>query len=240
MSPTVFARATDAALRVATKYVNTTRRFFARTWRHRDYRIVESSGATEGAPAAGSADLIVDITTTGATLAANALKVHRGRRHPALAGQSRRIADGAVERNGARSGARHSLAHRRGRRSAHDARGARDVCRLTNRSCARPGELRRRRCATADGDSATFSCPAKTGRGARRLADRTWREERHERTARLRLPRRQCVVEQTCGAALGNSNVIPDAREARDRESRAKPKTRICSRFPVGPSVRRE
>ena len=39
-----------------------------------DYRIVESSGATEGAPAAGSADLIVDITTTGATLKANALK----------------------------------------------------------------------------------------------------------------------------------------------------------------------
>jgi ATP phosphoribosyltransferase len=60
-------------LRVATKYVHTTRRFFAR---HAigDYRIVESSGATEGAPAAGSADLIVDITTTGATLVANALK----------------------------------------------------------------------------------------------------------------------------------------------------------------------
>jgi ATP phosphoribosyltransferase len=60
-------------LRVATKYVNTTRRFFARHGVG-DYRIVESSGATEGAPAAGSADLIVDITTTGATLAANALK----------------------------------------------------------------------------------------------------------------------------------------------------------------------
>lgn len=61
-------------LRVATKYLNTTRRFFAQ---HNvgDYRIVESSGATEGAPAAGSADLIVDITTTGATLAANALKI---------------------------------------------------------------------------------------------------------------------------------------------------------------------
>jgi ATP phosphoribosyltransferase len=61
-------------LRVATKYVNTTRRFFAQ---HHigDYRIVESSGATEGAPAAGVADLIVDITTTGATLTANALKV---------------------------------------------------------------------------------------------------------------------------------------------------------------------
>jgi ATP phosphoribosyltransferase len=36
---------------------------------------VESLGATEGAPAAGSAELIVDITTTGSTLAANALKV---------------------------------------------------------------------------------------------------------------------------------------------------------------------
>jgi ATP phosphoribosyltransferase len=61
-------------MRVATKYVNTTRRFFAEHGVS-DYRIVESSGATEGAPAAGSADLIVDITTTGATLAANALKV---------------------------------------------------------------------------------------------------------------------------------------------------------------------
>jgi ATP phosphoribosyltransferase len=62
------------SLRVATKYIATTRRFFAQ---HAvgDYRIVESSGATEGAPAAGSADLIVDITTTGATLAANALKI---------------------------------------------------------------------------------------------------------------------------------------------------------------------
>ena len=60
-------------MRVATKYVNLTRRFFAE---HgvTDYRIVESLGATEGAPAAGAAELIVDITTTGATLAANALK----------------------------------------------------------------------------------------------------------------------------------------------------------------------
>jgi ATP phosphoribosyltransferase len=61
-------------LRVATKYVNLTRAFFSQ---HGiiDYRIVESSGATEGAPAAGTAELIVDITTTGATLAANGLKV---------------------------------------------------------------------------------------------------------------------------------------------------------------------
>jgi ATP phosphoribosyltransferase len=61
-------------LRVATKYINLTRRFFAEKGVS-DYRIVESLGATEGAPAAGTAELIVDITTTGATLAANALKV---------------------------------------------------------------------------------------------------------------------------------------------------------------------
>lgn len=61
-------------MRVATKYVNLTRRFFAE--QHvTDYRIVESLGATEGAPAAGTAELIVDITTTGSTLAANALKI---------------------------------------------------------------------------------------------------------------------------------------------------------------------
>jgi ATP phosphoribosyltransferase len=39
------------------------------------YRIVESLGATEGTPAAGTAELIVDITTTGTTLKANGLKV---------------------------------------------------------------------------------------------------------------------------------------------------------------------
>jgi ATP phosphoribosyltransferase len=61
-------------LTVATKYIAVTRRFFAG---HgiADYRIVESLGATEGAPASGTADLIVDITSTGATLAANGLKV---------------------------------------------------------------------------------------------------------------------------------------------------------------------
>lgn len=61
-------------LRVATKYLNLTRRFFA-SHGLADYRIVESLGATEGAPAAGAAEIIVDITTTGATLAANDLKV---------------------------------------------------------------------------------------------------------------------------------------------------------------------
>src|SRR6185436_19812765 len=61
-------------LRVATKYLALTRFFFA-AHGIADYRIVESLGATEGAPAAGLAEAIVDISTTGATLAANDLKV---------------------------------------------------------------------------------------------------------------------------------------------------------------------
>lgn len=61
-------------LRVATKYVRLTRAFFAR---HliADYRIVLSTGATEAAPASGLADIIVDITTSGATLRDNALRI---------------------------------------------------------------------------------------------------------------------------------------------------------------------
>jgi ATP phosphoribosyltransferase len=71
---TSFRHKHERRMRVATKYVNLTRGFFSQ---HGiiDYRIVESSGATEGAPAAGTAEMIVDITTTGATLAANGLKV---------------------------------------------------------------------------------------------------------------------------------------------------------------------
>jgi ATP phosphoribosyltransferase len=65
---------TGQRLRVATKYGVQTRAFFARLG-IADYRIVDSAGATEGAPAAGAAELIVDITTTGATLAANNLKI---------------------------------------------------------------------------------------------------------------------------------------------------------------------
>src|SRR3954454_21354551 len=71
---TAFRLRHDRKMRVATKYVNLTRNFFS-AHGITDYRIVESSGATEGAPAAGTAELIVDITTTGGTLAANALKV---------------------------------------------------------------------------------------------------------------------------------------------------------------------
>jgi len=71
---TAFRHHHDRRMRVATKYINLTRDFFS-SHGVIDYRIVESSGATEGAPAAGTAEMIVDITTSGATLAANGLKV---------------------------------------------------------------------------------------------------------------------------------------------------------------------
>ena len=61
-------------LRVATKYGNLARRFFS-SHGMIEYRIVDSAGATEAAPAAGTADLIVDITSSGSTLNANALRV---------------------------------------------------------------------------------------------------------------------------------------------------------------------
>jgi ATP phosphoribosyltransferase len=69
-----FRRVHGRRVRVATKYMNLTRRFFALKG-VTGYRIVESLGATEGAPAAQLAELIVDITTTGSTLHANGLKV---------------------------------------------------------------------------------------------------------------------------------------------------------------------
>jgi len=69
-----FAHKHRRRLRIATKYLHLTRAFFAHAGIS-DYRIVESAGATEGAPSAGSAEAIVDITTTGATLAANGLKI---------------------------------------------------------------------------------------------------------------------------------------------------------------------
>ncbi|MEJ6782139.1 ATP phosphoribosyltransferase [Aminobacter sp. Piv2-1] len=62
-------------LRIATKYWRLTQQFFSQKHGIQVYRIVESLGATEGAPAAGSADVIVDITSTGSTLRANHLKI---------------------------------------------------------------------------------------------------------------------------------------------------------------------
>lgn len=69
-----FRREHGRPLRVATKYLNMTRQFFTAKGLG-NYRIVESLGATEGTPAAGTAELIVDITSTGETLRANGLRI---------------------------------------------------------------------------------------------------------------------------------------------------------------------
>lgn len=61
------------ALRVATKFSNLTRDYL-REHGLVDFRLVESLGATEGAPRAGQADVIVDLTSTGTTLETNGLK----------------------------------------------------------------------------------------------------------------------------------------------------------------------
>jgi len=61
-------------LRVATKYPYLTRRFFKKHGIS-GYSVVESQSATEGLPARGDADVIVDITSTGMTLSTNHLKV---------------------------------------------------------------------------------------------------------------------------------------------------------------------
>jgi ATP phosphoribosyltransferase len=71
-----FRKSHGRRLRVATKYLRLTRRYFAQK-SVGEYRLVESAGATEAAPSTGTADVIVDITTTGATLKANGLKVLR-------------------------------------------------------------------------------------------------------------------------------------------------------------------
>jgi ATP phosphoribosyltransferase len=72
----LFAMEHGRRLRIATKYPMLTRRFFLAKGVV-SYRTVESLGATEGAPAAGSAEAIVDITSTGSTLRANGLRILR-------------------------------------------------------------------------------------------------------------------------------------------------------------------
>ena len=61
-------------LRIATKYHRLTRAFL-REAGVADYRLVDSQGATEGTVKNLTAEAISDITTTGATLRANHLKI---------------------------------------------------------------------------------------------------------------------------------------------------------------------
>jgi len=58
-------------LRIATKYVNSTRRYYAE--RQEQVEIIKLYGSMELAPLVGLADLIVDVVDTGNTLKANGL-----------------------------------------------------------------------------------------------------------------------------------------------------------------------
>ena len=61
-------------LRVATKYPNLTREFLYSKG-VTQFQLVKSLGSTEVAPFTGTAEIISDITSTGATLKANNLRV---------------------------------------------------------------------------------------------------------------------------------------------------------------------
>ncbi len=69
-----FRKQNNRLMRVATKYNNLTTQFFTENGVY-DVQLVPSPGATEGAIANGTAELIVDITSTGTTLKANNLRV---------------------------------------------------------------------------------------------------------------------------------------------------------------------
>lgn len=70
-APEGFAEDPAATLRVATKYPNTARRYYAGLSRRMD--VIYLNGSVELAPIVGLADVIVDIVETGATLRENRL-----------------------------------------------------------------------------------------------------------------------------------------------------------------------
>ena len=69
-----FRNENNRPMRVATKYKKLATDFLAKNNVY-DVYIIHSDGATENMPNSGTAELIVDITSTGATLAANNLRV---------------------------------------------------------------------------------------------------------------------------------------------------------------------
>lgn len=68
-----FRRRHGRRLRIATKYHNLARAFLRRSG-VADYALVDSQGATEAAPKNLTAEAIIDITSSGATLSANHLR----------------------------------------------------------------------------------------------------------------------------------------------------------------------
>ena len=72
-APEDYVEDPDRTLRVATKYVNVAKNFYA--GRNRDIDIIKLNGSIELAPILGLTDVIVDIVETGNTLRENHLKV---------------------------------------------------------------------------------------------------------------------------------------------------------------------
>lgn len=72
-APEDYIEDTDRTLRVATKYVNVAKDFYAK--KNRDIQIIKLNGSIELAPILGLTDVIVDIVETGGTLRENNLKV---------------------------------------------------------------------------------------------------------------------------------------------------------------------
>lgn len=71
--PENYAPDNDSTLRVATKYVNIAKKYYAS--KHRDIEIIKLNGSIELAPILGLSDVIVDIVETGSTLRENNLRV---------------------------------------------------------------------------------------------------------------------------------------------------------------------
>ena len=72
-APEGYVEDKNRTLRVATKYVNITKEFYA--GRNREIDIIKLNGSIELAPLLGLTDVIVDIVETGSTLRENHLKV---------------------------------------------------------------------------------------------------------------------------------------------------------------------
>lgn len=73
--PNDYIEDTASTLRVATKYVNITKRYYAAL--SRDIEIIKLNGSIELAPLLGLSDVIVDIVETGSTLRENNMRVLR-------------------------------------------------------------------------------------------------------------------------------------------------------------------
>lgn len=64
----------DRPLKVATKFVNVTKRYYSKL--NRDIEIIKLNGSIELAPLLGMSDVIVDVVETGSTLRENDMCVH--------------------------------------------------------------------------------------------------------------------------------------------------------------------